>query len=265
MTLAVSRRGGSVALDEPATDDRGPTSSTYQMRFELIVRIAVFVLRPLDYIDDAHCNIPPLEGKFVRAMAQQGSFMAPLNRAMAEATGVAALKFDDGIIFRLMSSSQSRLAALIATAPMNEVSVIASMIAASALWKRISQIILKVDRDRVREILGPDGFRSATREAPMLNRALGDLGWSSVSSEIFRHDTDRAKGREALQLFGLNIVRGFLEAVEPLLSDLFALRLPHEAGSDDPGQAIVSLDDAYCVQVVRLVRRKKTAWSHIIG
>jgi hypothetical protein len=262
VTPAAAKRQAAAAPDQPPVEDRG--SAAYRAQLELVARLSVLVLRPLDHLDDTHCNIPPLDCPSVRAMARHDAFRAPLNGAVAEATGLAALKFDDGIVPRLLSSSQSRLAALITTAPMQEVQLLANVVAASALWRRLSQFILKADREHAREILGAEGFRIATREAPMLNPTLGELGTSAASASIFRRDADSASCRQALAAFGIDIVRRFLEAVEPLFSDMFTLRLPADAGSGE-SKPMAPLNDGYCAQVVRLVRRRNTAWSHIIG
>ena len=113
---------------------------------------------------------------------------------------------------RLAFSPWSRLAAAIATAPMAQVRQVASMVAAAVLTKRIRALILKADRERAHDTLGPDGFAMATHEAPVLHPALHELDAASATDPLFGNDSDATSRRNRITGFGYHVVGRFFDA-----------------------------------------------------
>lgn len=265
MTLAVAKDHWNAVVEPPAVGSRERFHQPDPRQFELATRIAGVVLRPLDYIDDEHCRLDRLDAASARAMAQHGAFRGPVNRAVADNIGLSIVTFDDGILSRLRSSSSSRLAILIATAGMDEVGSIAMAFAASALSKRVSRLILKVDRDRARGVLGPEGFQIATQEAPILHPALGDLDRGTMAVDLFGPDLAPEQRQDRLHVLGFHVVGRFLDAAEPVIAKLFSARLPASAQYDERNQGVGAFEDVHCAQAIRFMRRRKPTWSLIIG
>jgi hypothetical protein len=234
-------------------------------QLELAVRIATLLKRPIAFVDDAHCRVAPLEPAQVRAIATHPAFRAPINRAVEHSTGIATVNIDGAMLSRLNSSPWSRLAVVIATAPMEEVKQVAWMLAAAVLSKRIRGLVLKADRELAREILGADGFDVATHEAPVLHPALCELDAKPGKEPLFASDSDAAGRQEKIMGFGLQIAGRFLDASEPVLAGLFALRVPPSANYSERDQSVKPFGENHCQQVVKFIRRRQQSWSAIIG
>jgi hypothetical protein len=262
--LAKRLRDPVVAPELVATIDI-PSGGVKGRQLELAVRIAMLLKRPIAFIDDAYCRIASLESSQVRAIAAHPAFRAPINRAVEGSAGIEGTNVDTEMLSRLASSPWSRLAVIIATAPMEEVRQVAWMLAAAALSRRISGLVLKADRELAREILGTDGFEVATHEAPILHPALCELDANPDKAPLFTMAGDTAGRREHIMGFGLQITGRFLDASEPILGNLFSLRVPPSANYPERDQSARAFSDVHCQQVVKFVRRRQPSWSAIIG
>jgi hypothetical protein len=245
--------------------DAMPDSHVDSRQLELAARIAALLKRTISFVDDAHCRIDCLEPAQVRAIASHWAFRVPMNRAIGGQIGVSAAKIDGEMLSRLASSPWSRLAVIIATAPMEEVKQVAWMLAAAVLSKRVRGLVLKADRELAREILGTHGFDIATHEVPILHPVLGELDATSGNEPLFPSGGDAADRREHLIGFGLQIAGRFLDASEPALADLFSLRVPPSANYSGRTQLVKSFGEAHCQQMAKFIRRRQQSWSAIIG
>jgi hypothetical protein len=234
-------------------------------QLELAVRIAMLLKRPIAFIDDAYCRVASLGPAEVRAIARHPAFRAPMNRAIEDSIGIATAGIDGEMLSRLSSSPWSRLAVVIATAPIEEVRQVAWILAAAVLSKRIRGLVLKADRELARETLGADGFDIATHEAPVLHPALCELDARPGKQPLFTMDSDAAGRREQIMGFGLQIAGRFLDASEPVLGSLFSLRVPPSANYPEREHFVRPFGEAHCQQVVKLIRRRQQSWSVIIG
>jgi hypothetical protein len=262
--LAERPREPVVAPKPIATTDM-PDGAIASGQLELAVRIATLLKRPIGFIDDAHCRIASLEPAQVRAIARHPAFRAPINRAVEDGIGIATANIDGAMLSRLNSSPRSRLAVIIATAPMEEVRQVAWMLAAAVLSRRIRGLVLKADRELARETLGADGFDVATHEAPVLHPALCELDARPGKEPLFTGDSDAAGRRDKIMGFGLQIAGRFLDASEPVLADLFSLRVPPSATYSERDQSVRPFGEAHCQQAVKFIRRRQPSWSAIIG
>ncbi len=232
-------------------------------QFELAIHIAMFLSRPIEYIDDAFCKLAPFEPAQVRAIASHPAFCRPINQAVANAVGFAKFKIDGNLVSRLSSSPSSQLAAVIATAPMAEVSQVAWLIAAVVLSKRVRALVLKADRDRARDTLGSDGFDIATHEAPVLHPALCELD-VNFGEPLFAQSSDDNARQGHVSEFGFQILGRFLDASEPALADMFALRLPSTVDYGRRSQVVRTFDKIKRDQFLKLIRRRQKSWAAII-
>jgi hypothetical protein len=234
-------------------------------QFELAVRIATLLKRPITFIDDAYCRLAPLEPAQVKAIARHPAFRVPINRAVEDSIAVATENIDGAMLSRLTSSPWPRLAVIIATAPMEDVRQVAWMLAAAVLSRRLRGLVLKADRELARETLGAEGFDIATHEVPVLHPALCELDARSSKEPLFTQGSDAAGRHEQIMGFGLQIAGRFLDASEPVLADLFSLRVPPSANYSERDQSVRAFGEAHCQQVVKFIRRRQQSWSAIIG
>jgi hypothetical protein len=232
---------------------------------ELATRLAALLMRPIGYIDDSHCHLESLSAEQIKAMMAHRFFRASVNRAVAAKIGFTSVKIDEAMLARLISSPSSRLAAMIVTAPMQEIRRVAWSLAPAVLSKRICAIVLKSDRDLARKTLDAEGFDIATREVPILYAPLCELDAKSNEGPLFSKDADLAVEREQIMTLGIQTLGSFLDAAEPVLGNLFALRLPLSANYAERRQFVRSFDEIHCDQVARFIRRRQPSWSAIIG
>jgi hypothetical protein len=119
VTIALAERlRDPVVAPEPIATTEIRNGGVNSRQLELAVRIATLLKRPIAFIDDAYCRVAPLEPAQVRAIARHPAFRAPINRAVEDSTGIATTNIDGEMLSRLNSSPWSRLAVVIATAPM---------------------------------------------------------------------------------------------------------------------------------------------------
>jgi hypothetical protein len=266
VTIALAERPRDPAIaQKPVAPADLPGESADGRQLRLAVRIAMLLKRPIGFVDDAHCRIAALEPAQIRAIAAHPAFHAPINRAVADHIGVAAAEIDSELPSRLAALPRSRLAVVMLTAPMEEVRQVAWMLAAAVLSRPIRGLVLKTDRELAREILGAEGFDVATHEAPVLHPALCELDARSGKAVLFAADGDPAGTRERIMGFGLQIAGRFLDASEPALANVFALRLPPSANYSERDRSVKPFNEVHCQQVVKFIRRRQPSWSAITG
>jgi hypothetical protein len=260
MAVAAERRRA------PAEDVAPPVSRQQDPRsLAFAVRIARLLLQPSEFVDDFYLRLGPLEAPQLKQLATHPGFRTPVNRALAAALGLDATDFDRDTIARWSSAPRSRLAVLFTAEPIDDVGRVALSIAAAVLSKRVLRLVLKSDRQVVRETLGEEDFQVATREAPLLHFALAELDLGAADLELLLRTGELAERRRRLVAFGFGVVGRFLDATEPVLADLFANRIHPDLGYGSRDRSIGRLGDTHCEQVLRFVRRRHRSWADIIG
>jgi hypothetical protein len=265
VTVALAERPRApVAAPETGATSIPSSRQVDSRQLELAARIATLLTRPIAYIDDAYCRLPPLEAAQLKAMASHPAFRASVNRAVAVNIGFATVDVDAKMVSRLAFSPWSRLAAIIATASMADVRQIAVMLAAAVLSKRIRSLVLKSDRELAHESLGPDSFAMATHEAPVLHPALHELDAMSATDPLFAGEGDPSRRRMQIVGFGCQIIGRFFDASEPFLGHLFSRRMPPGVKYAERDRSVRRLEKIHCEQFVKLIRRRQRSWSAII-
>ena len=127
------------------------------------------------------------------------------------------------------------------------------------------RLVLKADRQLVREGLGEEDFQVATREVPLLHFSLAELDLGADDAELLLQNGELAERRQRLVGFGFCVVGRFLDATEPALAALFAHRVHPNLGYGSRDRSIGRLSDTHCEQVVRFVSRRHRSWADIIG
>jgi hypothetical protein len=266
VTAALAQRPrASIAALETSVTTAIPERQLDRGQIELAIRIASLLTRPIDYIDNAYCRLTGLEPAQLKAMAQHPGFRVPINYAVAVNIGFATADVDAKMLSRLVFSRWSRLAAVIATAPIAEVAQVAWMLAAAVLSKRIRGLVLKGDRDRAHETLGADGFAMATHEAPVLHPSLHELDAAAHNEAFFTDDSGASGSQNRILELGYQVIGRFFDASEPFLGLLFSLRLPPTVRYAEREQYIRRFEKTHCEQLVKLIRRRQQSWSDIIG
>jgi hypothetical protein len=262
---------GEAEIDSDASESvaaasaSAPKNTVHSKQFEAAVRLANFLARPIGFIDSAHCRMGSLGPAALQAMAQSSAFHASINRGVAGAIGFSQAIIGAEMLAQLGTAAPLRLAILVITSSLDEAAGAGFMLAAAILSKRVRGLILKADRQLVQEALGAEGWDVAIHEAPLLYPRLCELDAASMAEPLFENAAGLDARREEIVAIGLQALGRFLDAVEPALSDLFALRLPPSVGYSRRSQSIEPLSSAHCEQVVKLIRRKQQSWPAIIG
>ncbi len=228
--------------------------------FSLQAELAAFLVRPLDYVSDSHCALEPFVTEDVRSLADNVHFRNPMNRAVAKTLGLDRFGMTGEMLERLQTSAHSRLAVLLACSSSDACSTAARHIAASVLSRRISQIVLKPEREAVRRVLGDAAYNTAIREASMLYGPLTLL--DDRRSNLWLGDASNAADDAERQFieFGLLALHGYVRHVEGSLAELFSLRLSSGA-EKEAGLSETALDETTRSIILRLMVRKVSAWS----
>ncbi|WP_187371583.1 hypothetical protein [Methylobacterium oryzihabitans] len=230
----------------------------------LAAALAGVIARPLDHLDgaaaaaSAAAALAPLPVSDVAALAARPAFRRPLNRAASRGLGLHALPLDAAFLARLAAAPRTRLAALLATQPAGPLGEAARLAAAAVLHRRVTGLVLRTDRARIRTALGESGFAVAVHEAPLLHADLAELD-DGGGAAAFAADLDPEAARAHLAGTGLGLLARFLAAVEPGLAALFRHRLPPGAEPRDP------LPGSACDHLTRLLRRRMDPWTALIG
>lgn len=236
-----------------------------QKELEMAVRLAAFLVSPIDYIDDEHCQARPFGPDQIRAIASHPAFGKPLNRLMADMIGFSAARFEPDMLARLATSPQTRLAVLLTTLPMAEAREAALTLAAAVLSEPVRGLVLKADRRMVREVLGQDGFHIAVHEVPLLYPSLCELDARSANVSRSIVGPGATVKLEEIVTFGIQVLGRFLDAVEPVFAELFSRRLPSAVRFGDRDRSVRPFGQIHCEQAMKLIRRRHPQWSAIIG
>jgi hypothetical protein len=249
----------------PRTSAARPGPLEKGKQLELAVRLAALVISPIEYIDDEYCQAGPFGPVQIKALAAHPDFRKPLNRLIADMLGFNAAKFEPDMLSQLAASQQARLAVVLASGPMSDAREAALTLAVAALSERIRRAVLKADRDRVREILGPTGFHIAVHEVPLLYSSLCELDALPPEALRFGGGPGTIAGLEEIVAFGFQVMGRFFDAANPVLAELFSRRLPTAVNYGNRERSVRPFGQIHCEQAVKLIRRRQPKWSAIIG
>lgn len=234
-------------------------------QFELAVKIAALILCPVNFIDESYCSIGPLGPGAVQSMAEHTAFRRPINRAVADTLKFTTVPIGAEMMMRISTSALSQLSILIVTAPTDILEQLAAELAAASLSKLVRSMILKADRDLARNVLGTEGFRIATNEAPLLSPRLCEIAKEPMGLEVLRNVDPADTSGDSLKAFGFCILGRFLDATESALSEFFSRRMSPNANYFNRDQYVKPLEIDHCEQVLKFVHRRQRSWSATIG
>lgn len=226
---------------------------------QLAVRLAALLARPFEAFEAAGTALAPLTATEARRAAALPAFSRPLGRAVSRALGVPVDALDATLLGRLRERPESRLATLVLVEPRPAVEAAGATLAAAIVHGRAIRATLRAERERLRAVLGAEGFELATREAPLLHAPLGALDAPRLTGEALFGPLPAPAATERLALFGVAVLARFAGAVEPAYGGLLALRWPAACAAPAP------LPDAMqAAHIVKLMRRMPR-WSALIG
>lgn len=236
----------------------------------LLAQVAATLARPLDHLDLARClsasglaDLPPSLSAGLTTLASIPVFRGPLNRAVARALGFDALPLGPTFIERIASSARTRVCVLLISQPMALVRDAAAQVAATILHRRIVGLVFKTDRDRLRAALGDGTVQLASHEALLLHAPLIELDDTSHGADVIGDLSVEPDTRARFVRFGARMLTRFITLTEPALANVFDLRWSAEETMSDPAPA--RMTDEHCIHIVRLLRRRLSAWAAIIG
>ncbi|KAB0676850.1 hypothetical protein [Aureimonas leprariae] len=190
----------------------------------------------------------------VAALAAHPAFRRPLGALLARERNWPGLSA--GRMAVLFAAPEGRMAALVASEPRAVVEGAGRLLAAAVLHKRVLQVVLRADRERLRAVLGAEAFGIATQEAPTLHAGLAALERDPVVWRVVSGD-DTAHAARRLADFGLELLARFAAGVDAALGHLACSRFAVE------GDCV--LDEAERAAVLKLLRRRVPSWPAIIG
>lgn len=231
---------------------------------EAAVRLASAILRPLDVVAAEHLPAMPIPSSELGTLAGHPAFRGPVNRAVARAIGLTDLALGAATLQRLGRDPRSRLALLFVTEPPAMRRRAAQILAAAILHRRLAGLVLKTDRQRARDALGPEGFDVASHEAPVMLGKLVELDTLPTPSGILTDPVEPGTTAPA-ERFGLRALGRYVEAVEPELLPVHRARHAEDdeiAGSRMPVGAV---GPAHADLILKLMRRRLQPWSAHIG
>lgn len=233
-------------------------------RLEAAVRLAGAILRPVDALSPERLPALSMAPSELGALAGHPAFRGPVNRAVARSIGLTGVTVGAATLDRIGRDPRSRLALLFVTEPPAMLRRAAQVLAAAILHRRLAGLVLKSDRQRARDALGPEGFDVASHEAPVMLARLVDLDLLPTPSGIL---TDPAEPGSAVpaERFGLRAIGRYVEAVEPELLPVHRTRQGEDdeiAGSRMP---VASVGPAHADLILKLMRRRLQPWSAHIG
>lgn len=240
-----------------------PALTTVPEPWHMAARLASVLARPLDHgIAPAAAEAAALDAAAWSGLVRHPAFNGPLNRAVARRLDLHAFDLPSDIAARWSGSARSRLCLLLVTEPVAAVRDAARWVAAAALHKAAVRIVLKADRERLRDVLGPDGFAVATQESLLLHAPLAELGSAATLGRVLAPGRDVAAARDGTADFGLGILAGLVALVEPSLAGLF--RLLHPASAAE-GERLGGVTESHVDHIQRLLRRRVAGWSTLIA
>ena len=226
-----------------------------------LARLAATFARPLAALDQDGRSLGSLSPSEVESLTRHAAFRRPVELALLKASGLHRLALTPDRIGALEASPEGRLAVLLFTEPLPRLQAGALLLAAAALQKQVLQVTFKADRQRLREILGPEAHLVATQEAPTLHAGLAPLGDAAVLSAALAGERAPDAGRRTVVDFGLGLLQRFVAATAPALGSAMLKRLPAAARPGGAGDA----QRAALNQIPKFIRRRVPAWSAIIG
>ena len=224
-------------------------------------RLAATFARPLAALDQDGRALGSLSPSEVESLTRHVAFRRPVELALLRASGLDRPMLSPERIAALDAGAEGRLAILLFTEPLQRLHAGALVLAAAALQKQVLQVTFKADRQRVREMLGPEAHLVATQEAPTLHPGLAVLGDPAVLGAALAGERAPEAGRRIVVDFGLGLLQRFVAATEPALGSAMLKRLPATAR---PG-ATSEAQGAALNQIPKFIRRRVPAWSAIIG
>jgi hypothetical protein len=125
-------------------------------------------------------------------------------------------------------------------------------------------MVLKKEINVARSFLGDPGMQIAVNETLLLHSNLSATPWRPNSAQVF-DDAARGALMGGLEALGHCVIGRFLDAVEPVLAQVFALRFPpdHEVAGRD--RRVGPLGSGHCEHIVKFIRRRHRPWSQLIG
>jgi len=243
---------------------QGATGEAVQRDLKLAAQLAAVFVRPLDVFDDNAGRLEPFTARETRTIAAHPAFRAPFNRALASTMRLDETAIGDEQLGRLFSDARQRCAVLLVSQNLDLVRRAAAIVSAAVLHKGVLKLTRKPDLTRMREVLGPDGFEIATREAPLLHGALAELD-AGADPKIFDVAVEAAEAQRLVVEHGLAILGRFVDHTEPALSEIMSRRCQSDLDRQARHRPARPLSDAHCDHIVKLIRRRLPPWSAIIG
>ncbi len=146
---------------------------------DALLRLATFLADPAGWF----AGDAGLDDGLRDAMAASPVLRPLLNRWLAERSGTRGFAPDAAIVAELGRSDEVRQAVMLLTAPEPRLLRTAQVFGA-ALWAdRLRLTVLQRDRERLAQLLGADAFGFGLRRAPVVARALSDLGLSQQAPD----------------------------------------------------------------------------------
>lgn len=231
---------------------------------EAAVRLAGTILRPLDRIATERLPTLPVPPSELVALAGHPAFRGPVNRAVARTIGFTDLPVGTATLGRLGRDPRSRLALLFVSEPPALLRRAAQILAAAILHRRLAGLVLKADRQRVRDALGAEAFDVASHEAPVMLGRLVELDALPTPSGILTDPVETGTAAPA-ERFGLRAIGRYVEAVEPELLSVHRAR--HDENDEIAGSRmpVGSVGPAHADLILKLMRRRLQPWSAHIG
>lgn len=229
----------------------------------LTARLSAMILNPLGFVYDRATPLAPMSAAAVGKIADRPAFAEPFNRLLMKSLSYNNLPFSSSIFERLENNPRTRLSTLIVTGSTDIVLSASLILATAILHKKITNLMLKTDRQRAVNILGEDAFLLATQEAPMLHAHLATLD-KTGSRLNFHSDADEDALRDKVLTLGIQAICGYVDACEPSLLPLFMDRFSREIELEERYRAVKELDPLHCDQVLKLFRRRLRSWLDII-
>ncbi|MBC8130272.1 MAG: hypothetical protein H7Y08_08115 [Rhizobiaceae bacterium] len=229
--------------------------------FANAVHLAAAIARPLHYLRPDAMQLGPFAPAEVVALLGQPAFKRFVEGALLREARIRDLDLKPADIATLSSDGGGRLTMLLLRETHAQLETAALVSASAALQRQVLQLTHKIDRHRMRDILGAANHSMATQEAPNLHPTLAVLGSDRVLSDAMADTASLDVGRRIVVDYGLRLLQAYVRTVRPAFSALMEARLPASAGAMTvPPEASASLAD-----LRKLLRRRMPAWSAIIG
>jgi hypothetical protein len=242
-------------------------AATRSIHFAMLrtsAHIGWFLAKPLSFIDVGHESLSPLPPGALRSLAEYPEFSLPLNRSVGATLGFDSLAVGQELVQRLTLSAAGRLAVAMLTAPEDILESAAAILATAIIHRKVANAVMKEERNTLRSLLGDELFRLAVHEAPVMHGPLGELDRGTGAARLIATDSPPDERRALVGAIGWQGLLGFLDATEPMVSSLFALRVPKAIRTGAPGEALLPMTASHRDHVVKLLGRRVEAWAAIL-